>query len=533
VKQLSGLDASFLYLETPTSFGHVSGLGIYRRPEDPDYRPFEAIEAQIAGRLHTLEPFRRRLVEVPLGLDHPYWINDPDFDLDFHLRHIGIPPPGDLEQLATQVARIISRPMDRTRPLWEVYVLEGLENGDFAVLTKFHHATIDGASGVELLTMLLDPDPSGGEVPPDDGKWEPERVPSELELLNRTAWSYAMRPGRAARVQLKAVQQMAEITRNKGLAELISTAQRQLPAPLGGRRERRSGETVLPTVLSPRTPFNRPISPHRRFSFASSSLADIKALKTAFDATVNDVVMAICAGALRRYLEHHDCLPDVPLQAMVPVSIRTGDEEDRWTNRVSSIVAALPTNVSDPVERVRIVHDEMVEAKQQFDLVPAAALVDMAQFSSPALAAQAARLASSLRIADQTNPPVNVVISNVPGPRRPLYLAGAELVNYFPVSMVTEGMGLNITVHSYLDSLDIGLVACRELVPDLDFLVDLHLQEIDTLMAAAGLKRPKKRAAKRTSRSKAAGRGSGEGNGADTDSGADTDTDADAAAAQA
>ena len=491
MKQLSGLDASFLYMETSTSFGHVSVLGVYRRPDDPDYDPFEALKAQLESRLHLLDPFRRRLVEVPLGLDHPYWINDPDFDIDFHLRHIAIPPPGDNEQLAVQVARIIGRPMDRSRPLWEVYVMEGLEGGDFAVLQKTHHATIDGASGVEMLTMLLDSDPAGDDVEPDDGSWQPEPVPSDLDLLNRTALSFVRRPGRAARVQLQFAQQMAEITRNKGLSRMIRQARRQLPAPLGGsRREPREGEPQLPRTAAPRTPFNKSITPHRRLAIRTVALSDIKALKDAFDATVNDVVMAVCAGALRRYLQHHDALPAEPLQAMIPVSIRTGNETDKWTNRVSGLVAALPTHVADPAERVKIVHDEMVEAKAQFEMVPAESLIDMSQFSSPAVAVQAARLASSMRIADRTSPPVNVVISNVPGPRQPLYLAGSRLVHYYPVSMIAEGMGLNITVHSYMDTLDIGLVSCRELVPDLEYLVDLHVEEVDALFEAAGIRRP-------------------------------------------
>jgi WS/DGAT/MGAT family acyltransferase len=489
VKQLTGLDASFLYMETATSFGHVSGLGIYRRPDDPDYSPYDAFRAQIESRLPILEPFRRRLVEVPLGMDHPYWINDPDFDLDFHVRHMGIPPPGDHHQLATQVARIIGRPMDRSRPLWEAYVLEGLEGDHFAVLTKIHHATIDGASGVELLTILLDAEPEGALPPADDGRWKPDRVPSDADLLNRTFWSFVRRPGRAVRVQLNAAQEMAEITRNKGLAQVVKAARSQLRAPIGGRVRRREGEPQLPVGGAPRTPFNRSITPHRRLAMRSVPLDDIKVLKNALDATVNDVVMAVCSGALRRYLELHDALPEEPLRAMVPVSIRTGQEEDRWTNRVSGLVASLPTHVADPLERVQIVHEAMVAAKAQFEMVPADALVDLAQFSSPALAAQAARLASSMRIADRTNPPVNVVISNVPGPRQPLYLAGAELVHYYPVSTIAEGMGLNITVHSYLDTLDIGLVSCWELVPDLELLVDLHVEEVQVLFDALGLKR--------------------------------------------
>jgi len=487
MKQLTGLDATFLYMETPSSFGHVNGLGIYRRPDDPDYHPYEAFKAQIENRLHLLDPFRRRLVEVPMGLDHPYWINDPDFDIDFHVRHIAIPPPGDIEQLAAQVARIIGRPMDRSKPLWEVYVMEGLEDDEFAVLSKIHHATVDGASGVELLTILLDADPDGDDIPPDTGTWRAEAVPTELELLTRTAASYMRRPARLAKVQLNAVQQMAEITRNKGLETLVSNIRRQIPGPLGRHDE--TDTLTRPSVTAPRTLFNHSITPHRRLAMRSVPLDDIKKLKTKAGATVNDIVMAICTGALRNYLLSHDDLPDEPLQAMVPVSIRTGEEEDRWTNRVSSLVATLPTNVEDPLERLAFVHAAMQTAKEQFELIPAEALVDLTSFSSPALAAQAARLASSLNLADQASPPVNVVISNVPGPRQPLYAAGAQLQHYYPVSTIGEGVGLNITVHSYLDVLDFGLVACRELVPDLEDLIDLHLDEVDVMFKALKLKR--------------------------------------------
>ncbi len=484
MKQLTGLDATFLYMETPSSFGHVSGLGIYRRPDDPDYQPYEAFKAQIESRLHLLDPFRRRLVEVPMGLDHPYWINDPDFDIDFHVRHIAIPPPGDREQLGAQVARIIGRPMDRSKPLWEAYVMEGLADDDFAVLTKIHHATVDGASGVELLTMLLDTDPDGDEVPADTGAWKAEQVPTDLELLSRTAGSYFRRPARLARVQLNAIQQMAEITRNKGLEKMVANARRQTP----WGRSSDNGDTT-PSVTGPATPFNRSITPHRRLAMRTVPLADIKQLKTKAGATVNDVVMAICAGALRQYLLHHDALPEEPLQAMVPISIRTGQEADRWTNRVSSLVAALPTNVEDPLDRIDAMRQAMEQAKEQFELIPADALVDLANFSSPALATQAARLASSLHIGDQANPPVNVVVSNVPGPRQPLYAAGAQLQHYYPVSTIAEGMGLNITVHSYLNELDFGLVACRELVPDLEYLIDLHMEEVDILFKALKIRR--------------------------------------------
>lgn len=488
MKQLTGLDASFLYMETVNTFGHVNAVGLYRRPDDPDYEPYEAVKTQIESRLHLLEPFRRRLVEVPLGLDHPYWINDPDFDIEFHVRHIAIPPPGDHTKLAEQVARIIGRPMDRTRPLWEAYVMEGLADDHFAVFTKTHHATIDGAAGVVMLSLLLDADPAGDDVPPDDGSWRPEAIPSDAELLQRTLASFVRRPYRLARFQLNAAQQLAEITRNQGLQNVLAAVRRQLPPPWNGASNDQELPS-LPAVRAPQTPFNGSITPHRRLAMGSVALSDIKTLKAAAGATVNDIVMAICAGALRHYLIGHDCLPAQPLQAMVPVSTRTGDEADVWTNRVSGLVVQLPTDEAEPLGRVAAIREAMTVAKEQFELIPADTLADIANFSSPALAAQAARLASTLNLADQTTLPINVVISNVPGPRSSLYMAGAELEHYFPVSTIAEGVGLNITVHSYKDTLDIGLVACREMVPDLDHLLNLHLAEVEALFVALGVDR--------------------------------------------
>lgn len=487
MKQLTGLDASFLWMESSSQFGHVNSLVVYERPDDPDFDPYQAFRAQFESRMHLVEPYRRRLVPVPLNLDRPYWINDPDFDLDFHLRHIAIPPPGNAEQLASQVARIIGRPCDRSRPLWEIYVLEGLENDDFAVLTKLHHATIDGASGVEALLLLNDLDPAGDTVATDDGSWRPGRVPSDIELLGRAAVNMATTPGRFARVSLRAMRDVARVTRNRGFERMIDQARNQLPRGLGGRRP---ADRATNAITAPQTPFNKAITPHRRLALASAPLSDIKALKTALDATVNDVVMAISAGALRRYLEKQDALPDGPLRAMVPVSIRSGQEDDPWTNRVSGLVADLPTDIEDPLERVAAVSDAMADAKDQFEMVPAEALVDMSSLALPALAEGASRVAAQLRIADRTNPPVNVVISNVPGPREPLFMRGARMKHFYPVSTVTDGIGLNITVQSYMDSLDFGLVSCRELVPDLDTLLDFHLEEIDVLFAAAGIDRP-------------------------------------------
>ncbi len=483
MKQLTGLDATFLYMETATTFGHVSGLFIYERPSD-DYGAFQAVKDTYASHLDMFEPLRRRLVEVPFGLDRPYWIEDPNFDLDYHIREIALPAPGDDTQLAEQVARIIARPCDRTRPLWEVYVIEGLASGDFAVLSKVHHATVDGAAGAIMTTMLLDPAPDTplrepGPIP------EAEPIPSSNDMLRKGLLSLLRRPDRTIRLQLRVAQQIAEASRQEGLANVAGAARRFISAPRTRPRDDRDSAPDAPETMAPKTPFNASISPHRKVAFRSVPLAQIKDIKNALGATVNDVVMAVCAGALRRYLERTGDLPDEPLVGMVPVSIRTGEEAETWTNRVSGLFCPLPTNVADPAERVQDVHDWMAEAKQQWDLLPADIMVELADMAPPALATRAARVATSLRIGDRVDMPINLVISNVPGPRDPLYLRGARAKHYVPVSTIAEGQGLNITVQSYLDVLDFGIVADRELVPDVWDLVDLCVDEVNVLAELA------------------------------------------------
>ncbi len=494
MKQLTGLDATFLYVETDKQFGHVSGLSILKRPDSTDYAPYDAWRASIAERLHLLEPLRRRLVEVPLGLDHPFWIEDPDFDLDYHVRHTAIPPPGGPDQLSGLIARIIGRPLDRRHPLWETYVIEGLPDNRFAILTKVHHATVDGASGAELLTMMLDDSPEGAEIPPPDHEWKPEAAPTTGDVLARAGLSLARKPGRFFLLGARAARELGEATRNPALAMAARQVRASLRGPAGALmnlgREREEGLNKPPAMANlsaPRTPFNSTITAHRRFAFRSQSLNDIKAVKNAIGATINDVVMAMCAGGLRTYLENHDALPDESLVAMVPVSIRTGLEEEKWTNRVSGILAALPTEEPDPLERIKKVHESMNEAKDLFMAVPAETLTDFTQFSPPAVFAQATRLATRLRLGERLNPAANVTVSNVPGPRNSLYMAGAELEHYYPVSTILDGQGLNITVQSYRDSLDWGLVSCRELIPDLWDLLDNICDELAVIAKAAGV----------------------------------------------
>jgi WS/DGAT/MGAT family acyltransferase len=495
MKQLSGLDASFLYMETAAQFGHVSSLSIYERPQDPDYEPLASWRHQIERRLHLLEPLRRRLRNVPFALDHPFWVEDPDFDLDFHVRHTAVAPPGTDQQIAELVARIVGRPLDRRRPLWESYVIEGLPDDRFGILTKVHHATIDGAAGAELLVLMLDGDPEGDEIEAPADVWRPEREPTDSEVLLRAGANLVRKPGRAVVLATRTVRELGKATRNPVMVAAANQVRDSLRGPLGavlniGRTRSPEGESIgpLPSGGAPRTPFNGAITAHRRFAYRSTSLESVKGIKNALGATVNDVVMAACAGGLRTWLEAHDALPDKPLIAGIPVSIRTGDEPEKWTNRVSSIFASLPTDEPDPIRRVERVHDAMVGAKELFDAVPADALTDFAQFPPPAVFARAMRTAT--RLSTRVALPVNVVISNVPGPRTPLYTAGAKLLHYYPVSTIVDGQGLNITVQSYLDTLDFGLIACRELVPDLWDMLDAIIDDLRALGKATGVDVP-------------------------------------------
>jgi len=487
MKQLSGLDAAFLYMETPNTYGHVNGLAIYERPY-PGFDPFKAVYERFGTLIGHLEPFRRRVVEVPFNLDHPYWIDDPNFDLDFHVRQIGLAPPGAADQLAEQVARIIGRPMDRSRPLWEIYVIEGLGDDRWAMLSKTHHATIDGAAGVIMLKLMTD-ESADAVWPFEPVAWEGEQLPTDGELLKRAVSHLVTNPVKGARLSLRMIRNFAESAGLTSLGELAAKS-RELVTSTAGRSEQATAladqvkRITMPLTPAPPTPWNKSVGPDRRFAMRSESLANIKRLKDSTGGTVNDVVMAICTGALREYLSGHDALPDVPLRAMVPVSVRTGMEQDPWTNRVSSIVAELPTNCDDPLERVLLCKQAMNEAKLQLDLVPADAIIDATDATSPVIATAAVRLMA--RLSDRVTMPINVVISNVPGPREDLYFAGAKLDHYIPVSTISNGIGLNITVHSYGDRLDFGLVADRELVPDLWHLVDLHIDEVARLFEASG-----------------------------------------------
>jgi diacylglycerol O-acyltransferase len=492
MKQLSGVDVSFLNMETSATYGHVSSLNIYDPTGAPGGAGVEAMKQLILERIDQLAPFRRRLVEVPLGLDLPYWIEDPDFDIDFHVRHHAVPPPGTPEQLGEVVSRIQARPLDRRRPLWELYVIEGVDGGRLiAQLNKVHHATIDGASGALMLAAILDTD-RDYRPKSADTDWPTDRVPTDIELLQRTALEYLKRPEKMVRLSVRTLRELSATTQSGGARVLADMLAQPMPGPLGNLLRRRlrndRGTEVdrppaLPPTQAPRTPWNQTITPHRRFAYTTIPLDSAKEVRRAVGCTFNDVVMALVSGTLRRYLTKHDCLPDESLIAMVPVSVRSGGESDTYQNRVSALLADLATNEADPAKRLDRVRRSMTTAKEDFKAIPAEALQDFTQFAPPAIAARAMRMYSRLRIADRMNPPFNLIISNVPGPSAPLYAAGAELKHFYPVSALADGQGLNITVQSYNGNLDFGFIADRTLVPDVWSMIELLHESMDELLA--------------------------------------------------
>jgi WS/DGAT/MGAT family acyltransferase len=482
MRQLTSLDAQFLALESARQSGHVAGVAIL----DPSTAPggklaCADIERLVAERLPLLPPLRWRLVEVPLGLDYPYWIDDPDFDLHFHVREIALPAPGDDKQLAEQVARIVSRPLDRARPLWELYLIHGIQAGGVAMLTKIHHALVDGMSGAEIMGLLLDLTPEGREVPePTDGA-TPDRPPSGLEMMARGLIGLPRYPLRALRALPTTVPNLEETPLGTlpGATTVGRVAGRLQGLVRGGDQTSRGG------LRAPRTAFNGRISPHRRFAFGQLSLDDVKEVKNNHGCTVNDVVVSICAGAVRRWLLEHDDMPDDPLVAQIPVSVRTTEQAGTFGNRIMLMAAPLFTDEAYPVERLQRTHEALQVMKDRHKALPAELLQDANHFIPPAVFSRAAKLTFSLASTGAGRPTWNLVISNVPGPQFPLYCAGARLEANYPVSVITDGMGLNITVMSYCGHLDFGLVADREQMPDLWCFLEWLEDELDALRPGA------------------------------------------------
>ena len=488
MEQLSGMDASFLYFETPNAPNHIGSFAIYDQSTAPGGRvTFKGILRNVEKRLHLSRCFRQRLVHVPLELDHPYWLEDPDFDLEFHIRHIALPHPGDWRQLCIQVARIHARPLDLNRPLWEMYVIEGLDSvegvpeGSFAVFTKIHHAAIDGVSGAELAAAVHDLTPQAKPSEPEED-WIPERQPDLLELVARTTANNIRYPFRFAQV-------------------LSRTAPRLMSMLQGGGEDEVEGAGPVP-----RTRFNGTVSSHRVIGGVDFSLDDIREIrKRVPGATVNDVILAICSGALRNYLEFHGELPIDSLVAMAPISVRTEDERGTAGNKISTMSVTLFTSIADPIARLEAIHEGTRSSKATAEAVGARTMTDITQFVPGNLAGLAARLYTRLGLANNIRPFLNTVITNVPGPQIPLYFTGARMVSLYGLGPVLDGMGLIHPVFSCSGRISISFTSCRDMIPDPGFYASCIQDSFDQLHKAATHKRkaPKRTAARKTKARKA------------------------------
>ncbi|MEO3869911.1 wax ester/triacylglycerol synthase family O-acyltransferase [Nonomuraea sp. B12E4] len=486
MRQLTALDAQFLNVESATTAAHVAGLAILGPAAGTVDRA--ALAKLLLDRVHLSPALSLRLAEVPLGLDHPYWAPDPGFDIDNHLFEMTLPAPGDDQLLAEAVAELHARRLDRAHPLWETHLINGLAGGRVAVYTKVHHAAIDGVSGAETLATLLDLTPDGnipapaGKGPASDGDGPvrtgkgsvrdgggPVRTgdgevgsgaPGLAEMLAGAAVRTATHPVRALQSVVRAAEDLDAIPLAATIpgARLIARAARLVARDRHQRPE-------LPSLAVPRTPLNGPISARRRLSFDSLPLSDVRRVARTNGISVNDVVMTLCASALRSWLRERDALPAAPLVAAVPVAVRTSAARDLAGNQLSAMVAPVPTNVPDPRERLRAVGTAMGQAKRRFALAPAtwpSELCSMLPAPVTSLVTPAI-----FRLAALAFPPINLIISNVPGPQFPLYMCGGRVLAYYPLSVLTDmSGGLNITCFSYDGRLDFGIVACPERVDD-------------------------------------------------------------------
>ena len=469
MERLSGLDASFLYFETPAHLMHVCGLLVLDPSTMPGDYSFATIRETLRRRLEDNPAFIRKLHDHLLNLDHPIWVPDDDFDIEHHVRRIAVPAPGGPRELAEVCGDIAGQPLDRSRPLWEFWVIEGLADGAIAVMTKMHHATVDGVSGASLVSTLCSLEPGAPPIAEPDRTTKLRR-PRDRDVVLSGLVGVAKRPVKLARL---------------------------LPATtgvLGGWIDRaRRGAAMPAPFTAPRTSLNGTITGHRSIAFARLSLDEVKEVKNAFGCTVNDVVMALCSGALRKYLDDRGELPDSSLVAMVPVSVH-GRTKAGGTNKVSGMFSSLSSDIADPVQRLAAIAEQNRVAKEHHKTLSASLLQDWAQFAAPNTFGLAVRVYSRLRLADRHPVVHNLVISNVPGPPMPIYFLGARIVGFYPFGPVFHGAGLNVTVLSNDGHLDVGLIACRELAPDLwDLADDLPIALGELVTAARGQTRAPRR----------------------------------------
>lgn len=477
MKQMQGLDTVFVSMERATAPVHIGSVLIYDpSTADGGFVRFKDILAFIEGRLQLADTMRQKMVKVPFGIDYPYWVQDSAFDIEYHVRHIALPKPGDWRQLCIQAARVFARPLDLSRPPWEITVVEGLDNidgvakGSYAMLTKVHHAAIDGVSGVDMMNALHSLTPDSTEVMARD-TWRPEPDPSQVGMFARGYARSLMSPIRQAMAMRHTLPGMARAAKG-----LIS---------------RDFDFNAL--IQAPRTRFNGTVSPHRMFDARSFDIKTIKRLRSLADgATLNDVMLSVVGGAMRLYLDHYGELPDTSVTTMAPISVRDDSEKSTMGNQVAAMFVPLGSHIPSAQERMRYVTEETVKAKSFTSALGARQMAEMAKLApAPAMNIGAA-LYSRLKLADHIKPVINTVVTNVPGPPVPIYSAGAKLSGLYGMLCLVDGVRLGHVVHSYVDEVTVSFTADRNAMPDPDFYsaclqdsFDAHVAAADAIEAAA------------------------------------------------
>jgi diacylglycerol O-acyltransferase len=456
--RLTPVDASFLHQEGPVSHMHIGGLTVIEGPPPA----MEEFLEQIRRRLHMVPRYRHKLAHTALDSGRPVWIDDPSFNLDYHVRHTALPAPGHWEQLQDLTARIFSQQLDRSKPLWEMWLIEGLEDDRFALITKTHHSLIDGIAGVDLATVLFDLSPEPPPLPTSGRPWRPHHEPGMAHLL-ASGLQGALRTG---------------ITLAEGAIEAIAHPDRALA------HAREAAEGVGEIIWAglnpaPETPLNVPIGPHRRFVGVNSQLEDLKLIKNTFGGTVNDVVLAVVAGALRSFLiSRGRRTAGVEMRALVPVSVRTEDERGGSGNRIVVMRGPLPVYISDPLNRLRFVSNAMDGLKESKQALGAEVIAGAQNFAPPTILAQASRLNFSTRL-------FNLIVTNVPGPQFPLYVLGREMLEAYPIAFLPENHALAIGIMSYNGQMNFGLLGDFDALPDIDTIGKNIAAELSKLVSLA------------------------------------------------
>ena len=458
MERLSDLDAAFLAGETPTQHLHVLATMLLDAPDLSPEGQYRLFQQRLAERFHLIAPLRRRLRELPIG--NPVWVDDPELQLDRHLHHVILPEGGGLEALARKSSEIASHPLPRDRPLWEAWFVEGVSDEQFAVIAKIHHSAVDGVSGIFSLSAFFDLEPTP-EPTPGSAKWDPDPQPDAAEL------------GRAVLDDLR--RRPASIRRS--LAAVTSS----------GLTFARMRETSAPLPFSgPRQSFNGALTARRSVAYTRLRLDDLKEVRRTLGATVNDVLMAVCAGALRRYMEEHGEFPERPLVAGVPVSERRA-EDGLTGNRLAFMFYSLPVHLADPIARLQAIQDSAVAAKDLYTRAGTGLMENLAGLAPHRALGPLARALSSLRLADAVPPVVNVIVSNIRGPDIPLYAGGAQLATMYPMGPLAEGVGLGITAVSHRDDVSVGFMACPDLVPDVNELPEALHAEVGAMCDRASV----------------------------------------------